>query len=81
MEDIYDVLRLLVRQAPNISEDVKAAAVDVLDVADPKVKQAAEDAKAMAERAERAELERLQAKFADRQATDAAEPEKAVSGG
>jgi Arc/MetJ-type ribon-helix-helix transcriptional regulator len=67
MKDLYDVVRVLLNQAPNISEAIKDAARDVLDQADPKVKQAAEDAAAVADRAERAELERLQQKFAARQ--------------
>lgn len=68
MKDLYDVVRVLLNQAPNISEAIKDAARDVLDQADPKVKQAAEDAAAVADRADRAELERLQQKFAARQA-------------
>lgn len=67
MKDLYDVVRVLLNQAPNISEAIKDAARDVLDQADPKVKQAAEDAAAVADRADRAELERLQQKFAARQ--------------
>ena len=68
MKDLYDVVRVLLNQAPNISEAIKDAARDVLDQADPKVAQAAADAEAVKERAERAELERLQSKFSERQA-------------
>jgi hypothetical protein len=68
MDSIYDVIRVLVRQAPNVSEDVKAAMHDVLDKVDPAVKQAESDAAAIAERAERAELDRLREKFEGRQA-------------